>query len=46
MGSGEFWTARALYSGEGIEKGAKVRVLDIDGLTALVEPVENEGGER
>jgi len=46
VGSGEFWTARAMYSGEGIEKGVKVRVLDIDGLTALVEPVENEGGER
>lgn len=45
VGSGEFWTARAMYSGEGIEKGAKVRVLDIDGLTALVEPVETEGGE-
>ena len=45
VGSGEFWTARAMYSGEGIGKGAKVRVLDTDGLTALVEPVETEGGE-
>ncbi len=45
VGSGEFWTARAMYSGGGIGKGAKVRVLDTDGLTALVEPVENEGGE-
>jgi membrane protein implicated in regulation of membrane protease activity len=34
-----------MYSGGGIGKGAKVRVLDIDGLTALVEPVETEGGE-
>ncbi len=45
VGSGEFWTARAMYSGGGVGKGAKVRVLDIDGLTALVEPVETEGGE-
>ncbi len=45
VGSGEFWTARAMYSGDEIGKGAKVRVLGTDGLTALVEPVENEGGE-
>lgn len=45
VGSGEFWTARALYSRDGIGKGAKVRVLDTDGLTALVEPVETEGEE-
>ncbi len=45
VGSGEFWTARAMYSGDGIGKGVKVRVLDTDGLTALVEPVEGEGGE-
>lgn len=45
VGSGEFWTARAMYSGGGIDKGAKVRVLDTDGLTALVEPVETEGEE-
>ncbi len=46
VGSGEFWTARTMYSGDGIGKGAKVRVLDTDGLTALVEPVETEGGEQ
>ena len=45
VGSGEFWTARAMYSGDEIGKGAKVRVLDTDGLTALVEPVENGGEE-
>ncbi len=45
VGNGEFWTARALYSGRRIEAGSKVRVLDTDGLTALVEPIENEGGE-
>ncbi len=44
VGSGEFWTARALYSTDRIGKGAKVRVLDTDGLTALVEPLEGEGG--
>lgn len=43
VGSGEFWTARAMYSGGAIDKGAKVRVLDTDGLTALVEPFETEG---
>ena len=46
IGSGEFWTARALYSGQSLEPGARVRVLDTDGLTALVEAVEVEGGER
>lgn len=45
VGSGEFWTARALYYQGEIGKGAKVRVLDTDGITALVEPVEGEGGE-
>lgn len=42
VGSGEFWTARALYPSRGIEEGEKVRVLDTDGLTALVETLENE----
>ncbi len=47
VGNGEFWTARALYAGEQIEQGSRVRVLDTDGLTALVEAVEiEEGGER
>ncbi|HYQ83130.1 MAG TPA: NfeD family protein [Rubrobacter sp.] len=42
IGSGEFWTARALHPDEAIERGAKVRVLDTDGLTALVDTVEKE----
>ncbi len=42
VGSGEFWTARAMYSRERIEEGEAVRVLDTDGLTALVETVEGE----
>ena len=47
IGSGEFWTARALYPEQGIESGTRVRVLDTDGLTALVEAVGiEEGGER
>ena len=46
VGSGEFWTARAMYPGERIEPGSRVRVLDIDGLTALVESVELKGGGR
>jgi membrane protein implicated in regulation of membrane protease activity len=45
VGSGEFWTARAMYTEEEISEGAKVRVLGTDGLTALVEPAEAEGGE-
>ncbi|ABG03671.1 protein of unknown function DUF107 [Rubrobacter xylanophilus DSM 9941] len=47
IGSGEFWSARAVYPGQRIEAGARVRVLDTDGLTALVEPLEGgEGGEK
>jgi membrane protein implicated in regulation of membrane protease activity len=45
IGSGEFWTARSLYPERGIEAGARVRVLDTDGVTALVEAVEIEEGE-
>jgi membrane protein implicated in regulation of membrane protease activity len=40
VGTGEFWTARSLHPGEKIEQGAKVRVLDTDGLTALVDTIE------
>ena len=46
IGSGEFWTARSLYPRQRIEPGSRVRVLDTDGLTALVEAVEIEEGER
>lgn len=46
IGRGEFWTARSLYPGQRVELGARVRVLDTDGLTALVETVEIEEGER
>jgi membrane protein implicated in regulation of membrane protease activity len=47
VGSGEFWTARALRPGERIEPGSRVRILDTDGVTVLVETVEiGEGGER
>ena len=45
IGSGEFWTARALHPRQGIEPGTRVRVLGTDGITALVEAVEIEGGE-
>ncbi len=37
VGSGEFWTARSLHPDEKIERGTRVRVLDTDGLTALVD---------
>ena len=46
IGSGEFWTARAVYPGHGIEAGTRVRVLDTDGITALVEAVGIEEGEE
>jgi membrane protein implicated in regulation of membrane protease activity len=46
IGSGEFWTARAVYPERGIEQGTRVRVLDTDGITALVEAVEIEKGEE
>jgi membrane protein implicated in regulation of membrane protease activity len=48
IGSTEFWTARALYPEHRIELGTRVRVLDTDGLTAVVEAVgiEGEGGEQ
>ena len=39
VGSGEFWTARSLHSDEKIEPGTRVKVLDTDGLTALVDTV-------
>lgn len=44
IGSGEFWTARSLSPGERIEAGSRVRVLDTDGLTAIVEVVAVEEG--
>ena len=40
VGTGEFWTARSVYPEEKIEQGARVRVLDTDGLTALVDTIE------
>lgn len=46
VGNGEFWTAKSLYPDQRIEKGAKVRILDTDGLTALVETTEIEGGDK
>jgi membrane protein implicated in regulation of membrane protease activity len=46
IGSGDFWTARSVYPGQGIEAGARVRVLDTDGITALVEAVGIEEGEK
>ena len=46
VGSGEFWTARSLRYGERLVPGARVRVLDTDGVTALVAGMEEtEGGE-
>lgn len=44
IGDGEFWTARSMYTDQRIEAGSRVRVLDTDGLTAVVESVEVEKG--
>jgi membrane protein implicated in regulation of membrane protease activity len=46
IGSGDFWTARSVYPEQGIEAGTRVRVLDTDGVTALVEAVGIEEGEK
>ena len=42
VGSGEFWTARSLHPDEKIVPGTRVRVLDTDGLTALVDTVQKK----
>ncbi len=44
VGDGEFWTARTAYTSQKIEVGSRVRILDTDGLTALVEIMEIEKG--
>jgi membrane protein implicated in regulation of membrane protease activity len=46
IGSGDFWSARSVYPEQGIEAGTRVRVLDTDGITALVEAVGIEEGEK
>ena len=46
IGSGEFWTARAVYPDQRIDSGTRVRVLDTDGITALVEAVGIDEGEK
>lgn len=47
IGSGDFWTARTIYPNEEvISEGTRVRVLDTDGLTAIVEVVEGGEGEK
>ena len=46
IGSGDFWTARSVYPEQSIETGTRVRVLDTDGITALVEAVGIEEGEK
>jgi len=46
VGSGEFWTARSLHPDEKLERGTRVRVLDTDGLTALVDTVESKEDKR
>jgi len=40
VGQGEFWSARAYNSGDTMPVGARVQILLVDGLTALVAPAE------
>ena len=42
VGTGEFWTARSVHPDEKIEPGTRVRVLDIDGVTALVDTLQTK----
>nr|3WWV_A Chain A, Stomatin operon partner protein [Pyrococcus horikoshii OT3] len=42
---GELWKARSKFNGK-IEKGEKVRVVDMDGLTLIVVRERKEGGEK
>jgi membrane protein implicated in regulation of membrane protease activity len=42
VGTGEFWTARSVHPDEKIEQGTRVRVLDTDGVTALVDTVQTK----
>ena len=44
VGSGDFWTARSLRYEDRLEPGTRVRVLDTDGLTALVSAEERGDG--
>ena len=46
IGSGEFWTARSGHPEQQIASGTRVRVLDTDGITALVEAVGIEEREK
>jgi membrane protein implicated in regulation of membrane protease activity len=41
IGQGEFWSARLYRDGPTIPAEARVEVLWVDGLTALVAPAEN-----
>ena len=41
---GEYWTARSALPKRRIQKGEKVRVLDTDGITALVDTLDNTEG--
>jgi membrane protein implicated in regulation of membrane protease activity len=46
IGQGEFWTARTLDPETRIPVGARVEVVLVDGLTAVVEPVETPALEE
>lgn len=41
LGGGEYWSARAAVPGQRIEAGSRVRVLDTDGIVALVDAVQD-----
>ncbi len=43
LDGGEYWTARSVLPKRRIGKGERVRVLDTDGITALVDTLESAG---
>lgn len=41
LDGGEYWTARAALPRQEIEKGERVRILDTDGITVLVDRLQS-----
>ena len=42
LDGGEYWTARAALSRREIGKGQRVKILDTDGITALVDTLQSD----
>ncbi len=45
IGSGEYWTAEAVYSNRELPEGTPVEVVATRGVTALVDPLDDEPRE-